>query len=60
MDNKVNISEIIDALRIIRTVCSEHSNCDNCPFYTDDVCKIENCDPKEWELESRYIWRAFK
>ena len=60
MENEVNISEIIKALQIIKAECSKHSNCANCPFYTDDMCKIKYCDPEKWELQSNYVWRAFK
>lgn len=59
-DNIVNISEIIKALQIIKTECSEHHNCSDCCFYSDDRCNIKYCDPEKWELESKYIWRAFK
>lgn len=60
MDDAVNISEIIDALRIIRNECSKHSNCSDCAFYSNDRCNIKYTDPEFWELESTYIWRAFK
>ena len=59
MDNVVNISEIINALKIIKTECSEHPICANCPFYLNDRCNIK-VDPEYWELESKYVWRAFK
>lgn len=59
-DNTVNISEIIKALKVIKDECSKHSNCSNCAFYSNDRCNIKYCDPEYWELESKYIWRAFK
>lgn len=60
MENKVNISEIISALRIIKEECSMHPKCEDCPFYSHDRCNIKYTDPEKWELESKYIWRAFK
>lgn len=60
MDNEVNISGIIEALRIIKTECAQHSNCTDCAFYSHDRCNIKYVDPEYWELESKYIWRAFK
>mgnify|MGYP006935953944 CR=1 FL=1 len=55
-----NMSEIIKALHVIKSVCSEHSKCCRCPFYTDDACRIKNNDPEKWKLASQYIWRAFE
>ena len=60
MDNEVNISELIKALQVIKEECSKHSNCSNCSFYSSDHCNIKYTDPEYWELESKYIWRAFK
>ena len=59
-DNTVNISEIIDALKVIRSECAKHTNCTDCCFYSSDKCNIKYTDPEFWELESKYIWRAFK
>ena len=60
MDNEVNISELIKALQVIKAECAKHSNCSNCSFYSSDRCNIKYTDPEYWELESKYIWRAFK
>ena len=60
MDNEVNISELIKALQVIKEECTKHSNCSDCSFYSDDRCNIKYTNPEYWELESKYIWRAFK
>lgn len=60
MEDNTVISEIINALKIIKTECSEHLICDGCPFYSNDRCNIKYVDPEYWELSSSYVWRAFK
>ena len=59
-ENIVVTSKIIDALQVIKNECKAHSRCSYCPFYTDDTCRIKYVDPEKWQLESNYIWRAFK
>lgn len=60
MDNNLNISEIINALKIIKDVCMNHPHCIDCPFYYPDICNIIHTDPEKWELSSSYVWRAFR
>lgn len=60
MDNNLNISEIINALKIIKDVCMNHEHCIDCPFYYPDICNIKHTDPVNWELSSSYVWRAFR
>ena len=60
MDNETNISEIIKALQIIKVECSAHPACSDCSFYSSCRCNIKYTDPEYWELESKYVWRAFK
>lgn len=59
-DNTVNISEIIEALKVIKRECAKHSSCYDCCFYSQDKCNIKHVDPACWVFESQYIWRAFK
>ena len=59
-NNTVNISDIVNALKIIKEECAAHSICSDCPFYSSDRCNIKYVDPEYWELSSSYIWRAFK
>lgn len=59
-DYKVNISEILDALMVIKNVCQHYDRCINCPFFSIDMCNIKNTDPENWNLDSNYTWRAFK
>lgn len=56
----VNISDIINSLKLIKDECSKHSICSDCPFWSSDRCNIKYTDPEYWELSSSYIWRAFK
>ena len=60
MENDVNISEIINALIIIRDVCINHEHCIDCPFYYPDMCNIKHTDPDKWNLTTKYVWKAFK
>lgn len=59
-NNTVNISDIINGLKIIKEECTKHSICADCPFYSNGRCNIKYVDPEYWELSSSYIWRAFK
>lgn len=59
-DNRINISDIIQALKVIKEECTQHCGCQDCPFFRNDVCKIKYSDPEKWEIESHYIWRALK
>lgn len=59
-NNEINISDIIAGLKLIKTECSKHTNCSDCPFYSSDRCNIKYTDPEYWELSSSYIWRAFR
>lgn len=59
-DNILNISDIINALNVIKLECSKYSKCDDCPFFKGDMCGIKHIDPEKWEITSQYIWRAFK
>lgn len=56
----INISEVINALKIIREICKATSTCEDCPFMKRGSCYIKHVDPENWELNSTYIWRAFK
>lgn len=60
-ENAVFISDIIEALLVIKRECAKHSECGDCCFYSkDETCNITDHVPSKWELESKYIWRAFK
>lgn len=58
-NNEINISDYIAALKLIKTECSKHTKCPDCPFYSSDRCNIKYTDPEYWELSSFCIWRAF-
>ena len=55
--------QIIQALAIIKTTCSESYDCDSCPLRKGNSdCYINNdCDlyPNEWDIMDEKNWRAF-
>lgn len=59
--------EILQALRVIKDVCSQHDDCESCPFqvrdrFGDEGCKIQNDndDPSEWNIKDNDDnWKAF-
>lgn len=51
----INISEVINALKIIREVCENHEHCIDCPFYYPDICNIKHTDPEKWEFANTYM-----
>ena len=57
MENK---EEILKALRIIKSVCEEHSKCDTCPLSRDGYCVLGHNDPINWNIKSTDIWKAFE
>ena len=57
--------EIISALTVIRAICKEHDECEECPFYNNDypntLCHFRNHTPAKWEfVPEDPVWRAFR
>ena len=58
--------EILQALRILATVCIENSHgeggCKECPLRSsnfDNGCGIVESEPEGWDIVSEDTWRAF-
>ena len=55
----VEASNILTALKIIKTVCEDNVNCDNCPFNNEIRCLIQRKPPQHWNINEQYEpWRA--
>ena len=59
-----NRKEILDALAIIKKVCQNSVDCDDCPLrsrdFESDGCALRIMTPDLWELNiEREKWRAF-
>lgn len=60
---KANISdaELIAALKLIRTVCGEHSQCSTCPLgMPTNECVLESKPPTNYIITEEDIWRAVR
>lgn len=63
---KYTENEILDALRVIKKVCSGQKDCETCPLrkYDEDGalgCSIGENAPLGWKIkEKRENWRAFE
>ena len=56
MNDKRN--QIITALKIIKSECDTHGNCNGtCPFYVEDECKVQE-PPHLWEINDSEKWKA--
>lgn len=56
-------TEILEALDMIRYICEQYKECENCPFANrDEVCQIHYTRPELWNVkkETERIWRAFE
>lgn len=56
----VEAKSILTALRIIRTVCEDNDQCENCPL-GDNMgnCKVTEVAPIDLKIgESDRVWRA--
>lgn len=58
----VEAKSILTALRIIKTVCEDNPQCENCPLGDDrGSCKTAELAPKDWRVgETDSVWRALK
>ena len=57
----VEAKSILTALKIIKTVCEDNVNCDNCPMRAkeDNRCLVRRNCPAKWEInEPHEPWRA--
>lgn len=56
----VEAKSILTALRIIRTVCEDNDQCENCPLGDDrGSCKVTEVAPIDLKKgESDRVWRA--
>ena len=55
--------EILNALKLIQSVCGQYDDCTNCPFRDDDspmpACVIQT-PPTEWKIKGEEKhWKAF-
>ena len=58
---KYTQEEIIKSLNIIRDICSESKNCNECPFRAYGGCNITNDKPEDWMIVSETTpWKAFE
>lgn len=54
-------AEIMEALDMIRDICHEQHDCEDCPFADRDAdCRIQARAPEDWYLRNDKIWRAFE
>ena len=55
--------EILNALTVIKQVCTNTGPCSDCPFRTgpDGTCYIVSTTPHNWEIinEKPQAWKAF-
>lgn len=49
--NKYTVDEIINAVTVVKEVCSVQSCCCTCPFCKGGICIINEESPEEWEIE---------
>ena len=55
----VEAKSIMTALKIIKTVCEDNLNCDDCPFHKGSRCLIRRDPPEQWNINEQYEpWRA--
>lgn len=56
----VDEQSILTALRIIRTVCEDNDQCENCPLGGDrGNCKVTEVAPRDLKIgEPDRVWRA--
>lgn len=53
--------EIIDALKVIKSLCERNLCNDDCPFYDVSRCVIQNEVPNNWNIvDYRPTFKAFK
>lgn len=58
----MNKEEIINALKLIQSICELFDSCKYCPLYqlSTDSCGIKYIDPVDWDIHDWNHWRAFK
>lgn len=60
MENQI---AIINALKLLKQICEERNECDDCPLRDGDTmpsCQLQNTPPAEWKIKDEKIkWRAF-
>lgn len=49
MDKNYTHEEILNALTVIKEICTNHS-CDDCPFDVGGRCRIREVNPCDWIL----------
>lgn len=58
---KYTQEEVIKSLNMIRDICSESKNCDECPFRSCGGCNIADDRPEDWTIISETTpWKAFE
>lgn len=56
----MNKNMVIEALKIIRKLCEEATDCSVCPLRCNhDECTLEKVCPQDW-LITEDNWKAFK
>jgi hypothetical protein len=56
--------QILNALKLIQSICKEQEDCNACPFRDDDsampACVIQGGVPADWKIKGQETnWRAF-
>lgn len=53
--------EIIKSLNMIRDICRESKDCEECPFRSCGGCNIADDKPEDWMIISETTpWKAFE
>lgn len=63
MANKeITKEDIVETLKVIKTVCKESNECRTCPFgKIDDTCTIKGITPNVWIINGETdVWRALR
>ena len=53
--------KIIEALKMIKDICSHQEECEICPFFNEDYqdCNFNIYEPTSWNFKKTEVWRAF-
>ena len=56
--------DILDALSLIKMVCVDNPDCEECPFHNEEEkypnnCNVSKSTPDMWVLNTSHRWKAF-
>lgn len=64
VQEEINIEAVLNCLDTIKLICNSFNECAYCPFRATDIggCKFitNKAKPKDWKINYKYNWRAFK